>query len=94
MMRRRLLLACSLFLLVPTLRADEASQFATQPYLQSPAPDAMTVMWHTKNPAYGWVEYGETDKLGKKADLVIDGLRAANTTIHKVHLTDLVVRNF
>jgi hypothetical protein len=46
-------------------------------------------MWHSEKPAYGWVEYGRTEGLGKKADLVLDGLRHANTTLHKVKLANL-----
>lgn len=59
------------------------------PYLQNLAGDAVTIMWRTGAPAYGWVEYGETKALGKKQDWVVDGLRHANTTEHRVRLTGL-----
>lgn len=89
-MRRRSLLAiCLLACFCNLSSAEQESSFLTKPYLQNPASDGVTIMWHTTGPAYGWVEYGETEELGKKADLVIDGLRNANTTIHKVPLRGL-----
>lgn len=89
-MRKRLFLTLTaLFCSVLFSRADQDSHFLTKPYLQNPLPNGVTVMWHTKQPAYGWVEYGKTEQLGEKADLVIDGMRNANTTLHKIPLTNL-----
>ena len=89
-MTKRVLIALAvLFCGVQLLRADQDSLFLTEPYLQNPMPNGVSIMWHTKQPAYGWVEYGKTDQLGAKADLIIDGIRNANTTLHKVRLTDL-----
>jgi predicted phosphodiesterase len=62
---------------------------AVAPYLQNPTSAGVTILWRTAAPAYGWVEYGETAKLGKKQDLVVDGLRAAYTQDHRVRLTGL-----
>lgn len=78
-----------LFCLAPLLRADQDSLFLTNPYLQNPTTNAVSIMWHTKQPAYGWVEYGKTEQFEAKEDRVIDGMRNANTTIHKVRLTNL-----
>ncbi len=89
MKKSLLLVAICFFCIIHLLHADEASPFVTKPYLQNPSQESVTIMWHTKQPAYGWVEYGETDKLGIKSDMVVDGLRRANTTIHKVRLRDL-----
>ncbi|HEY3379197.1 MAG TPA: metallophosphoesterase [Armatimonadota bacterium] len=62
---------------------------SVQPYLQNPAADAVTILWQTTQPAYGWVEYGLTEQLGLMQDWVIDGLRNANTTAHRVRLSGL-----
>ena len=65
------------------------SSFLTEPYLQNPTDKSVSIIWQTKKPAYGWVEYGKTDKFGIKSDMLIDGMRNANTSMHKVHLTNL-----
>ena len=89
-MKKRFLLALTvLYCMSPLLRADKDSAFLTEPYLQNPLQNGVSIMWHTKEPAYGWVEYGTNEQFGSKADLVIDGIRNANTTLHKVRLTDL-----
>jgi predicted MPP superfamily phosphohydrolase len=62
------------------------AQLYVPPYLQLSPDNGMTVMWNTEQPAYGWVEYGATTDLGNNADLVIEGLRHANTTRHRVVL--------
>ncbi len=66
-----------------------AEEPTVRPYLQVRSDGSLTVMWATKTPAYGWVEYGPSDALGQTADLVIDGLRHANTTLHRVQLNDI-----
>lgn len=78
-----------LFWATPLLHVDPVSPFATEPYLQNPMEKSVSIMWQTKGPAYGWVEYGKSDTFGMKADRVIDGMRNANTTLHKVRLTHL-----
>jgi predicted phosphodiesterase len=61
-----------------------------QPYLQNPAPDGMTVMWHTADPSYSYVEYG-TSETGSMniARATEHGIVAANITRHKVRITGL-----
>ncbi len=89
-MTKSLVLALAfLFGSATLLCASSASPFLTQPYLQNPTQRSVCVMWQTKGPAYGWVEYGRNDTLGMKADTVTDGMRNANTTLHKVHLAPL-----
>lgn len=68
------------------LDTAEAADLAVRPYLQVGADGAFTVMWCTDKPAYSWLEYGETPELGQKADRVVEGLRAANTTRHWVRI--------
>lgn len=78
----------AIFCMTLVSHADQNSQFLTTPYLQNPSQNGVTIMWHTKQPAYGWVEYGKTDQFGEKADFVTDGMRGANTTLHKISLTN------
>ena len=59
------------------------------PYLQVLSPESVAVLWRTDLPAYGWVEYGETKELGGKQDAVVNGLRVANVTDHRVVLEGL-----
>jgi hypothetical protein len=83
------LTVCILSCFVAVVNAENIASAGTEPYLQNLSEDSVTIMWHTEKPAYGWVEYGKTDALGKKADTVIDGLRSANTTLHKIRITGL-----
>ena len=69
--------------------AATSPTFVLEPYLQNFGTDTMSVLWMTSEPAYGWVEYGETEALGQRADWVVDGMRHANTTIHKVPIKGL-----
>ncbi len=61
----------------------------TGPYLQDPTADAMTIMWMTHLPAYAYVEYGPTEKLGLRADDLIDGQKHVGILLHKIRLTGL-----
>ena len=54
-----------------------------KPYLQSPATDAMTVMWLTNVPCHSWVEYG-TDSLNmQQAQTWIEGEALAYNTLNR-----------
>ncbi len=66
--------------------AAHTAELAVPPYLQLGDDGALTVMWCTDKPAYSWIEYGETPDLGQKADRIVEGLRAANTTRHQVRI--------
>ncbi len=50
---------------VPTPAAAAAG---TPPVVTAPGPDRMTVLWAVSGYARGWVEYGETEQLGQRAD--------------------------
>ena len=68
-------------------KADEL--FLTQPYVQNPVNNGITIMWETTIPAYSWVEYG-TDKTNlKRIRLIIDGQAEFNESIHKIRLDNL-----
>lgn len=94
MRRRQFLQATALAALASsaTSQAAEVPQeltVRTGPYLQNPAPGAMTVMWLTSVPAYGYVEYGPTPNLGLRAEADADGMHEANTTVHRVRLSGI-----
>jgi Calcineurin-like phosphoesterase/Purple acid Phosphatase, N-terminal domain len=72
-----------------TNAAATVAGVAVAPYLQVLSPESMAVLWQTAQPAYGWVEYGETQALGQKQDAAINGLRVANVTQQRVVLTGL-----
>lgn len=59
------------------------------PYLQNPAPDAITIMWQTNDLSYSWVEYGTDTGNLNVARSVENGIVTANVTKHKVRINDL-----
>lgn len=59
------------------------------PVLQNPATDAMTVMIAVNAITTAWVEFGETVKLGRRADNGRHGLLPLNGRIHGVRMTGL-----
>ena len=68
-------------------KADEL--FLTQPYLQNPTNNGMTVMWETTIPAYSWVEFGTDTTNLNRVRLIIDGQAEFNESIHKIRLEGL-----
>lgn len=63
--------------------------FRTEPYLQNPVGNGITVMWQTTVPTYSWVEYG-TDKSNlKKARTIVDGQVICNGLQNKIRLENL-----
>ena len=62
---------------------------ALAPYVQALSADSYAVQWQTVQPAYGWVEWGETPALGNKTDASALGLKVANETMHRVRLAGL-----
>ncbi|MBK8474872.1 MAG: fibronectin type III domain-containing protein [Opitutaceae bacterium] len=68
--------------------ADSSSSFLTLPYLQNVKTDAITIMWETDLPVADSVEYGTSAAYGTVRGAV-NAASGANTTIHKVVLTDL-----
>ena len=66
-----------------------AAEILAGPYLQSPGPSSVTVMWVTRSEAAGWVEYGVDGSAVTTVMPVRDGLVDANTRVHRVTLTGL-----
>lgn len=59
------------------------------PYLQSVSATSVVVLWRTREPAHGWVEFGPTPSLGHTQYASVHGLRAAKVTDHRVVLAGL-----
>lgn len=91
-MKRIALLILLVIATIPPLHAQEAPSPDARivgPYLQNPTDSSMTVMWMTESRSIGMVEYGKTDQLDKVQYATRHGLRAGNTRLHKVKLTNL-----
>lgn len=63
--------------------------FRTEPYLQNPLDNGMTVMWQTRVPAHCWVEYGTDRENTARARTLLEGQEVCNNTVHKIRLNDL-----
>jgi 3',5'-cyclic AMP phosphodiesterase CpdA len=76
---------------VPPAPAAEkaAPTFVLAPYLQNLQPDAVSILFRTSATAQGWIEFGETEAFGAKAEGIRDGLKTANTTVFAIALRDL-----
>ncbi len=66
-----------------------APRIIAGPYLQAADEDSMTVMWITNKRCVGWVEYGRGQDPDNTVYGVVDGLRIADTTVHKVEIDGL-----
>lgn len=71
------------------LKSDAASIFRTQPYLQNPTGNGITVMWNTNVPVHSWVEYGTDKNNLKKQQLIVNGQVISNNYLHKIRLENL-----
>lgn len=72
-----------------TFLQPAAKIFRTQPYLQNPVGNGITVMWQTTVPAYSWVEYGTDKNQLTKARTLVDGQVICNDLQNKVRLDNL-----
>ncbi|RHJ85382.1 metallophosphoesterase [Parabacteroides sp. AM08-6] len=66
-----------------------AKIFRTEPYLQNPVGNGITVMWQTTVPTYSWVEYGTDKNQLKKARTLVDGQVICNDIQQKIRLENL-----
>lgn len=71
------------------IKADVADVFRTEPYLQNPTDNGITVSWFTNVPVHSWVEYGLNGKLDRRKELYVDGQMICNNTHHKIRLENL-----
>ncbi|WP_029904366.1 endonuclease/exonuclease/phosphatase family protein [Prevotella sp. 10(H)] len=72
------------------LKTDPEKVMRTQPYLQNPATDGMTVMWLTNVPCRSWVEYGTDSTNMKRARTFVEGEAMANNMINRIRLDNLI----
>ena len=63
--------------------------FRTEPYLQNPVGNGITVMWQTTVPTYSWVEYGTDSTQLQRARTIMDGQAVCNNKLHKIRLDGL-----
>ena len=63
--------------------------FRTEPYLQNPVGNGITVMWQTTVPTYSWVEYGTDKEHLQKARTIVDGQVICNDLQNKIRLDGL-----
>jgi len=61
----------------------------TEPYLQNPSTDGMTVMWITNVPCRSWVEYGTDSTSMQRARTFAEGEAIANNKINKIRVDNL-----
>lgn len=66
-----------------------AQIFRTEPYLQNPVGNGITVMWQTTVPTYSWVEYGTDKNQLQKARTIVDGQVICNGLQNKIRLENL-----
>ncbi|MDR2949037.1 MAG: endonuclease/exonuclease/phosphatase family protein [Prevotella sp.] len=71
------------------LSTSEDKVMRTQPYLQNPSTDAMTIMWMTNVPCRSWVEYGTDSTNMQRARTFVEGEAMANNTINRIRLEGL-----
>jgi Icc-related predicted phosphoesterase len=71
------------------LGTPQESIFRTPVYLQNPATDAMTVMWHTRVPCHSWLEYGVDSLNMQRVQNWVEGEAVANNTLNRICLTGL-----
>jgi len=61
----------------------------TQPYLQNPSTDGMTVMWITNVPCRSWVEYGTDSTNMQRVRTFAEGEAIANNLINRIRIENL-----
>ena len=66
-----------------------AKIFRTEPYLQNPVGNGITVMWQTTVPTYSWVDYGTDKEHLQKARTIVDGQAICNDLQNKIRLDNL-----
>lgn len=71
------------------LKSDKQCIFRTQPYLQNPTDNGISVTWLTNVPTHSWVEYGTNPSQLAKAETIVNGQVISNNTIHKIRLENL-----
>ncbi len=89
-MRNILIVLSFLLLGVPSVSAKDAKPvMQTNPFLQSPVNNGMTISWLTNYPTLSFVEYGQDTTDMERVVTLQNGQVVANNTIHHIRLNDL-----
>jgi acid phosphatase type 7 len=89
MPRRTAILSICLLLGLTVCNISCKFRFDSPPVLQNPTPESMTVVWAVSHRAVGWVDYGETQALGKRAVNSRYGLLQMDSPALSVRLENL-----
>lgn len=73
----------------PVTRAPANFQLAGAPVVQGVSSTAVSIVWGVNDTSTGWVEYGETEALGRLAAPEGHGLRPLDSVVHRVRLEGL-----
>ncbi|WP_149304335.1 fibronectin type III domain-containing protein [Pareuzebyella sediminis] len=79
----------SLFFITIGYAQKSDSKFVVQPYLQNASPSAITIMWETSSGEESTVEWGKTQKLGKKSSGSAFDINFSESRVHEVTLEGL-----
>ncbi|MEO0901095.1 MAG: metallophosphoesterase family protein, partial [Bacteroidota bacterium] len=82
-------LTLTLFFVQLVLQAQEKTTFLVKPYLQDAEPTSIAIMWETSNGEESIVEWGTTEKLGKKTSGKAFKINYGSSRLHEVKLTGL-----
>ncbi|MFK5974747.1 MAG: fibronectin type III domain-containing protein [Flavobacteriaceae bacterium] len=79
------------FLVLSILLASyvKAQEFIVEPYLQDANPNSITIMWETSSGEESVVEWGTSNKLGKKTKGIAFDVNFSASRIHEVNIKDL-----
>ena len=69
--------------------AQTEPQILVQPYLQDAEPNSIVIMWETSSGEESIVEWGTTEKLGKKAFGKAEDINFSDSRVHTVKLEGL-----
>ena len=69
--------------------AQTEPQILVQPYLQDAEPNSIVIMWETSSGEESIVEWGATEKLGKKAAGKAEDINFSDSRVHTVKLEGL-----
>src|SRR5688572_14883657 len=70
-------------------KVEESFAVASAPVLMNASAEGVTVTWAVKGLGTGWVEYGESEKLGMRADGLVAGMRPLSDKVISVALEGL-----
>ena len=71
------------------LTAQTEPQILVQPYLQDAEPNSIVIMWETTSGEESTVEWGTTEKLGKKTSGKAEDINFSESRVHIVKLEGL-----